>query len=53
MDLVSVIIPYYKKKKFIIETVESVLNQSYPKIEILIIYDDEDKNDLFFLKKKF
>ena len=53
MDLVSVIIPYYKKKDFIIETVESVLNQSYSKIEILIIYDDEDKNDLFFLKRKF
>ena len=29
MDLVSVIIPYYKKRKFISETVDSAVNQSY------------------------
>lgn len=37
MDLVSVIIPYYKKRKFIYETVRSVLNQTYASIEIIII----------------
>ena len=29
MDLVSVIIPYFKKRKFISETVDSAVNQSY------------------------
>lgn len=52
-NLVSIIIPYFRKKKFIIETVNSVLNQTYLNIEILIIYDDEDKTELEFLKNKF
>ena len=55
MDLVSVIIPYYKKKSSILNSVNSVLNQTYTNFEIIIIYDDEDKSDLDFiceLKKK-
>ena len=46
MDLVSVIIPYYKKRNFIKETITSVINQSYDHLEILIIYDDTNLNDL-------
>ena len=49
MDLVSVIVPYYKKK-FIKRTILSVLNQTYKKFEIIIIYDDPDKEDLDFIK---
>ena len=49
MDLVSVIIPYYKKRNFIKETIVSVVNQSYDYLEILIIYDDINLNDLEFL----
>jgi len=55
MKLVSVIIPYYKKIKFIEECVVSVLKQTYRKIEILIIYDDTSKDDfkkILQLKKK-
>ena len=48
-DLVSVIIPYYKKRNFVKETVVSVLSQSYDTLEILIIYDDTNLNDLEFL----
>ena len=51
MDLVSVIIPYYQKRKFISETINSALNQSYKNLEILIIYDDEDCSDLDFIKE--
>ena len=40
MDLISVIIPYYKKEKFIKSTIKSILNQTYKKFEIIII-DDE------------
>ena len=51
MDLISVIIPYYKKKKYIINSIKSVLNQTYKNLEIIIIYDDENKNDLNFIQK--
>ena len=51
MDLVSVIIPYYKKRNFIKETIVSVVNQSYDYLEILIIYDDTNLNDLEFLQE--
>ena len=51
MDLISVIIPYYKKKEYIISTINSVLNQTYKNLEIIIIYDDPNKEDLNLLKK--
>ena len=44
--LVSVINPYFKKKKYISSAIKSVLNQSYENFEIIIIYDDEHKDDL-------
>jgi len=50
MKLISVIIPYYKKKDFIKSTLNSVINQSYKKLEIIIIYDDSDLADFYFLK---
>ena len=50
-ELVSVIIPYYKKRNFVKETVVSVTNQSYDSLEILIIYDDTNFNDLEFLQE--
>ena len=49
MSLVSVIIPYFKKKKFIEKTLNSVLNQTYQDFEVILIYDDENKNDLKFI----
>ena len=48
MDLISIILPYYKKRNFIDETIKSILSQSYKKFELIIIYDDTDKTDLFF-----
>ena len=51
MDLVSVIIPYYKKRNFVKETILSVINQSYDYLEILIVYDDTNFNDLEFLQE--
>ena len=50
-ELVSVIIPYYKKKKFILESLNSILFQKYNNLEILIIYDDENMSDLEFIRK--
>ncbi len=49
--LVSIIIPYYKKKIFISKTIKSILNQSYKNFEIIIVYDDTDMSELNYLKK--
>ena len=51
MSLVSIIIPYFKKKNYIQQTLNSILKQKYKNFEILIVYDDKDQNDLLFLKK--
>tara|TARA_B100000963_G_scaffold351739_1_gene363790 strand:- start:8574 stop:9308 length:735 start_codon:yes stop_codon:yes gene_type:complete len=51
MKLVSIIIPYYKKKRYIKQTLQSILRQNYKKFEILIVYDDTDTEDLIYLKK--
>ena len=37
MDLISIIIPYFKKKEFIKQTLKSAINQTYKNIEILIV----------------
>ena len=50
-DLISVIIPYYKKRNFVKETIRSVISQSYDSLEILIINDDTNLNDLEFLQE--
>ena len=48
--LVSIIIPYHKKKKFFKKTLHSALNQSYNNTEILIIYDDDEFKELSYVK---
>ena len=53
MKLVSIIIPYFKKRQYLYKTVRSAVNQTYSNIEILIIYDDEDRTDLKTFRKKF
>ena len=49
-DLVSIIIPYYKKKKIFKKTIKSVLKQTHKNFEIILIYDDVDKAELPFVK---
>ena len=51
MELISVIIPYYKKKEYITSSINSVLKQSYKNLEIIIIYDDSNHEDLITLNK--
>ena len=51
MKLVSIIIPYYKKRNYIHRAIKSILKQSYKKFEIIIVYNDPDKNDLPYIKK--
>ena len=40
MSLVSVIMPYFKKKKYLEDSIKSILNQTYQDFEIILI-DDE------------
>ena len=51
MDLVSVVIPYFKKREYIKNTLNSVLEQTYKNLEIIIIYDDKEQEDLEFIKE--
>ena len=51
MKLISIILPYYKKKIFIEKTINSVLSQTYRNYELILVYDDNDKKDLIFIKK--
>ena len=51
MDLVSIIIPYRKKRNFISNSIKSVLNQTYANFELIISYDDENESDLNFINE--
>lgn len=39
-NLVSVIIPTYKRSDYLLQTIESVLNQTYSSIEIIVVDDN-------------
>ena len=47
---VSIIVPYFKKSEYIDKTISSILQQTYKNFEIIIIYDDENKSDLKYIK---
>ena len=51
MSLVSIILPYYDKKEFIKETINSILNQTYQNFEIIIIDDELSINSKEILDK--
>ena len=50
-NLITIIIPYHRKKKYFQQTINSILNQTYDKFELIIIYDDSSKSELNFVKK--
>ena len=50
-DIISIIIPYFKKKLFFEKTIKSISNQSYKNFEIILIYDSVNHNELLFVKK--
>jgi teichuronic acid biosynthesis glycosyltransferase TuaG len=50
MMLASIIMPYFKKKKYFKYSYYSALNQNIINKEIIIVYDDEDKSEISYLK---
>ena len=51
MPLVSIIVTYYKKKKYILKCLKSIFNQSYKNFEVILIFDDNDTNEYEYIKK--
>jgi len=52
MKKVSVLIPLYNCEKYISEAIDSVLKQTYPNIEVIIV-DDESKDNSLHIAKKY
>ena len=50
--LVSIIIPYQKKKKFFSSTINSICKQTFKNYEVILIYDDTDRKEVNFVKKE-
>jgi len=48
---ISVIIPLYNKEKYIKKTIESVLNQSYPYFELIVVDDGSTDNSANIVSK--
>ena len=49
--LISIIIPYFKKKIFFQKTINSINSQDFKKFEIILIYDDNDLSELNYVKQ--
>ncbi len=50
--LVSIIIPYHKKKLFFSSTIKSIKNQISKNYEVIVIYDDKNLDELPFVKNQ-
>jgi len=50
-DLVSVVIPVYNSEKFLSESIESVLNQTYKNIEVIAVNDGSTDDSLKILQQ--
>tara|TARA_Y100001958_G_scaffold144781_1_gene122950 strand:+ start:126 stop:899 length:774 start_codon:yes stop_codon:yes gene_type:complete len=50
-NLVSVIMPFFKKEKYFKKAYESAINQTYKNLEIIIICDDTNFKSIKFLEK--
>ena len=49
--LISIVLTYYKKRKYVWRTLQSVLLQNYKNFELIFVYDDSDLKDYKYIKK--
>ena len=49
----SIIIPTYNRKSFLIHAIDSVLNQTYQNLELIIIDDGSSDKSVEYIKKKY
>lgn len=49
MYLISIILPYFKKRFFIEKTINSIILQKYKNFEVIIIYDQNNDDDADFI----
>ena len=47
---ISVIMPFFKKRNYFLDSYNSVINQTYKNYEIILIFDDNDESDLKYIK---
>ena len=52
MDLISVIIPIYNSSEYLTECLNSIINQTYKNLEIILI-DDASTDDSIMIEKQF
>ena len=48
--MISVILTYYRKRQFIKKCLKSIISQTYKNYEVILVYDDDDKEDLKNIK---
>ncbi len=49
--LISIVLTYYKKRKYVNRTLQSILLQNYKNFELIFVYDDSDLKDYKYIKK--
>ena len=51
-NLISIIIPYHKKKEYFATTINSIKSQTFKNFEVILIYDDTNLDELSFVKNQ-
>ena len=51
MDKISIIVPVYNAQKYLKKCIDSIINQTYKNIEILLINDGSKDNSLKICKE--